>query len=428
MSASAKSMNYKLELDTGVISAKISLQRYSTAQLLVAGKPVESVKLDAPATSVDFSVEGGDYVSAIVDVNYNLSGGKTTQSQCNICFVMDPSSSFVWQATGVPAQGDNPSIFLPGTGSNATEHKVATVKVRVATQANPDVPPSSAKVLSPSQVFLVDWNPADKSILVRGNAPLGQEQPDGSQPIDFLNLQSAIVEACGAAGGPTLAELGNYVLHDIALLSDAEEYIWGDEFMSFSGNTGAPNGATQTWFPATATVLPGFATTTPTGNMARWNIEPDNVGTLLADLVDKLQGWMNTADEVYHIYYIHCASGHDRTGMVAATYLANKKLGSIVPGESAAHLVDSAFIMGTTLMKQSVSGGDIVASCVELGTLATISPSRSRCFLADGDYNDTFLKAVGILQPANTPYALGADTGRTPKAYVATLYPWEAAC
>lgn len=447
MSNSNPSKQYTLTVNADVISAEINLQAYSTATMKDAsGKVVSSITATPANNNVVFTVEGADYINAVTNSVCMFEAPGTnqsteTKSQCNICFILEPGSPFIWQATGTRGQGDNPSMFPPGPGRNATEHDTTTVTVQKITQANPSVPPSSAQVLRPSQVFLVDWDIKNKTILVRGNSPLGQES-NGGQTIDFKNLQTAIVDACAAANGPTLADLGDYVLHDIALLSSAEEYIWGNEYFSFSGNIDEPNNAQCTWFPATPTPLRGITTGSPTGQMCRWNVEPvdTSIGTvepmILTTLATHLKSWMETSDEVYHIYYIHCASGHDRTGMVASTYLAYKSLTSSIPFGPVASQIDKAFIYGTTLQHQSSTGGDIVQECYNFGT-TTLSTTKSRCFLADGNYNDTFLTAVTCLVPPadGKKYSLGSDATRTPsnesggdvKPYVMTQYPFSEA-
>jgi len=446
MTNSSPSKQYTLTVNSDVISAEISLQAYSTATMKDAsGKVVSSITATPTNNNIVFTVEGAEYINAVTNsvCMFKAAGANEstkTNSQCNICFILNPESSFVWQATGKRGQGDNPSMFPPGSGKNTTEHDTTTVTVQKITEANPSVPPSSAQVLRPSQVFLVDWDINNKTILVRGNSPLGEESK-GGQTINFANLQSAIVNACTAAHGPTLADLGNYVLHDIALLSSAEEYIWANEYFSFTGNSGEPNSAQRTWFPSTPTPLRGINSGTPTGQMSRWNVEPVDatVGsvkpTILIDLVTHLKTWMETPEEVYNVYYIHCASGHDRTGMVASTYLAYKSLTSSIPLGPVATQIDKSFIYGTTLQHQSSTGGDIVQECYNFGT-TTLSSSKSRCFLADENYNDTFLTALmNLVPPSEGTYSLGSDTTRTPsnesgssaKPYVMAQYPFSEA-
>jgi hypothetical protein len=358
-----------------------------------------------------------------VNVSYPSDAFGNTSSQCNVCFILATPSSFIWQVTGKTAQGDNPSMFVPSTMQNTTEHNTNVLEVCLPTEANPSVPPSSAQVLESSQVYIVDYNPEYNNLLVRGNSPLGKEA-SGNQLIDFTALENAISEACSAASLNSIS-FNSYNLHDISLLSPAEEYIWANEYYSF-GNIGAPSMETQTWFPATSAQLPGLHTATKKGQWCRWNIQPDMIGQDLANLTKVLQTAMTKVENSNEldIYYVHCASGHDRTGMVSATYLA------AVYDEVVS--VDKAFVMGTTLKKQapSMNGGDIVVECNDWKT-NTESTLKSRCFMADVNYNETFEKALGILQPKNAPYTLGADSGRKPTnsaiPYVVDGYPFEEA-
>ena len=432
MQETSPSKQYTLTVDSGVSSAEISLQQYSTATMKNSnGEKVTSIKATPANNNVVFTVEGADYVNAVTNSTCTYQSTETT-SQCNICFILKEDASFVWQATGKTGQGDNPTMFPDGTGSNTTEHKTATVTVQTITEANPNVPPSSAQVLRASQVFLVDWDVTNKNILVRGNSPLGAET-SGGQTIDFKNLQDAIVSACEAASGPTLGDLGDYVLHDIALLSAAEEYIWANEYFSFTGNTGTPNSAKETWFPSTPTPLRGITSCAPTGQMGRWNVEPvdtTNGGPeplALVNLVELLKSKMNEPSTGgYNVYYIHCASGHDRTGMVASTYLAYKSLTSSDSQGSVSSQIDAAFIYGTTLQYQDAGGGDIVQECYDIGT-TNPSTQKSRCFLASDHYNKTYLTALATLVPpaSGTTYGpLGADTTRTPSGETGTTRPY----
>lgn len=427
---------YQLKIDDTILSCTISLQEYSKDSFIVkkggVNTNVTSVTVDTANPSIDFSVTGGDYINAIVTAEYNTKTANNVKSLCNICFILAPDSTFIWQVTGTYNQGENPTIFDNGKGSNTTEHITNVVNVHAPTEANnPNVPPSVAKVLNPTQVYVVDYIADKNNLLIRGNSPLGQQQASGSQLINFGDLENAIQKACTAAS--ITPSFDSYELYDISLLSSAEEYIWANEFFSF-GNTGTPSSETQQWIPSAPGALKGVNDANKTGTWSRWNVEPDMIGTTLADLVTKLSGWMNASNSKLHIYYVHCASGHDRTGMLSASYLANKNLNAdaSTPGQT----VDDAFIMGTSLQKQTAGGGDIVASCYKwdmatnTGT-ADVSSIKSRCFLAGGSsgtYNGTFKKAMAILQPSYAPYTLGDETTQketgVAKPYVIDKYPF----
>lgn len=410
----SNSKAYKLKVDTSILTCTISVQKYSTATFKVSGEEVTSFS-GTSGEEIDFTVTGGDYINAYVNVTYDKNTYNETSSQCNICFILATNSSFIWQATGKLAQGDNPSIFTSGNGANSTEHTSNVLEAVTPTEKNPSVPPSAAQVLNATQVYIVDYNAVNKNILVRGNSPLGKES-EGNQLIDFNALEQAIQTACEAASIDP--EMSSYVLHDISLLSSAEEYIWANEYYSF-GNTGVPSMDKRTWFPVTPTQLPGV-TGTKTGNWCRWNIQPDEIGQSTADLVQELSGFMKVKNDVLHIYYVHCASGHDRTGMVSATYIADTDTDTT-------ETLDKAFVMGTTLVKQASGGGDIVADCNTWGT-TTPNTLKSRCFMADAAYSTTFSKAMNILSPKGAPYTLGSNAKRTPsgstKPYVINGYPF----
>lgn len=443
----SKSKKYTLSVGPGVSTAEINLQAYSDFTMKnQAGHPVSSITADQKNKTVVFTVEGGDYINAVVNCTSLFQpatkSGKSkpakveTISQCNICFLLD-TPSIEWQATGTKGQGDNPSMFPAGIKGHKTEHEQPIVHVQSITEANPKVPPSSAQVLNPTQVFLLDWNPSNKNIIVRGNSPLGTETNKG-QTINFQNLQNAIVSACEAASGPTLSDLGDYVLHDIALLSSAEEYIWANEYLSFKGNLGVPNTNKRTWFPSTPTKLSGMNSNSPTGHMARWNVEPYPKGqepSSLINLAKNLKKWMDAPNDVYNIYYVHCASGHDRTGMVSSTYLGLQSLTNKFDDLPVSEKINRAFIYGTTLQKQanSMAGNDIVPECYKLET-ENVSSEKSRCFMATSMYKNSFLAALNNLVPnKGGDYILGNDATRTPKnekgykdrPYVIPNYPFD---
>jgi hypothetical protein len=417
----ANTKTYKLKVAEGVTSCTLQLQKYSTATLAEGGSSVDKITATS-GQEIEFTVGDGQYINAFVNASYPSNSFGNTSSQCNVCFILAEPSSFIWQVTGKTAQGDNPTMFVASSMANDTEHDTNILQVQVPTEANPAVPPSSAQVLNPTQVYIVDYDAKNKNLLVRGNSPLGKEV-SGNQLIDFSALESAISDACKAASIDP--GLDAYTMHDISLLSPAEEYIWANEYYSF-GNTGAPSMETQTWFPATPTELPGLNNAQKKGQWSRWNIQPDLIGQDLADLTKQLKTAMaSSADaSILDIYYVHCASGHDRTGMVSATYIADL--------EESGLSVDEAFVMGTTLQKQApgMQGGDIVVDCNDWKT-TTESNYKSRCFMADASYNQTFEKALGILQPTNAPYTLGTNAGRTPansdKPYVINGYPFPVA-
>lgn len=415
----ANTKTYSLKIDATVETCTLQLQKFSTASLTVDGSAVTSVSGKGGDT-ISFTVGNGQYINAFVSTTYAKNSFDNTNSQCNVCFILAEKSSFIWQVTGKTAQGDNPTIFKPSTMKNTTEHDTAVLEVVMPTAANPSTPPSSAQVLDATQVYVVDYDAEKRNLLVRGNSPLGKET-EGNQLINFTDLENAILGACEAASIDPL--MNSYVLHDISLLSDAEEYIWANEYYSF-GNAGAPSMETQTWFPAASTMIPALADENKKGQWSRWNIEPDLIGQTLADLTKELKTAMaSDADSTtLDIYYVHCASGHDRTGMVSATYIGDVYDASIS--------LDEAFVMGTTLQKQLTGGGDIVADCNDWET-TTASSLKSRCFMADAAYNNTFLKAMGILQPTHAPYTLDQDAGRTPEnspiPYVLNGYPFPVA-
>jgi hypothetical protein len=114
--------------------------------------------------------------------------------------------------------------------------------------------------------------------------------------------------------------------------------------------------------------------------------------------MELLKTKMDASNGVYNVYYIHCASGYNRTGMVSSTYLAYKSLTAGTSQYSVSSQIDNVFIYGTTLQRQESGGGNIVQKCDNIGT-ADLSTIKSRCFLASSTHNNTFLMALTNLVP-----------------------------
>jgi hypothetical protein len=402
------------------------------------GKKKKSISANG-GDIITFIAEDAEYISAVVSVKYPTEvspSPKDTSSACNICFIL-ADGKLTWQVTGTYAQGDNTTIFTSGKMSEGdpTQHHSTILDVIVPThENNPNVAPSAAKVLQKSQVFVVDWNSTEKTLLVRGNSPLGPKTKGGGQLINFQNLQDAISAACTAAN--ISPDFSTYELYDVAFLSKAEEYIWADEYYSFGGKEDAPN-TTEQWVPATLFNLPGLSNSTAKGTWSRWNIEPASDGTILEAMVKMLKAGMSANSSVnLKIYYIHCASGHDRTGMASACYLASTALdalGSEASSKDIDKAVNKAYVMGTTLQKQPITGGDIVATCYDW-TSDDKSLTKSRCFpVESAGYTKSLMKALALLNSNNSPYSLTntkatdkTPTGEiTPKSYVMKDYPFK---
>jgi len=135
------------------------------------------------------------------------------------------------------------------------------------------------------------------------------------------------------------------------------------------------------------------------------------------------------------IYYIHCASGHDRTGMASACYLASTALDALSSEASSSDIdkaINKAYIMGTTLQKQPTTGGDIVATCYDWKT-GDKNLTKSRCFpVENAGYTESLMKALALLNLNKSKYSLTnpkttdkTPPGQsTPKSYVIKDYPF----
>lgn len=440
------SQKYTLQADEG---AQIILTKQEDTDYVLINsndEQVDSVTVGSTTSispqSIVVKIESNTsaYSNAVVTCNYSsLSRWENqSQSQCEICFNLtgDGGNSY-WSITGESSQGDNETIFPhPGT--------TLTIEVGIPTQQNPQTPPSQQPVLDPNMVFLLDV--AGNSVFFRGNAPLGAQAPaNPNQYIDFPTFVTALNSSFTKATGLTLPD-GGYEICVIALLSqDSESGILSPEVESFGGKI---ENLSHAWYPAPSSPAYSIPTLNNiSGRICQWNINPAGTpdGKYVAE-AKKLAAAMN--DWIYsgiggdngintpRIFYIHCASGHDRTGMMCASYLAQKKVlfnryqnGEYFTNDD----LTETYIMGTTLNKIPYQGGQYAQNCYDLNKSTQLDPSRSRCFLISGSYDQTVCWVADVLtnNPSNT-FSLSQDAisgdpiHKYPNgnAYVEDYYAW----
>lgn len=379
------------------------------------------VGTNSPASS--FTVYSDyEYALAMVETQYDPvslpAGTVDPPSYCHVYFKLG-STDWYWSTDALPA--DNPTIF-----DHQGEHTSADIVIQLPTELNPSGIVSTFPCLNSDLVFLLDMSAAG-NMLFRGNEPL--KPGTSGQDIDFEMLhRSMATKYMLQTGKSDFPEIGKYLLRDIAFLNPTgdEGDMLGAEIASFGAQELSE--VSQKWFPLTPAAVPNGQMI---GQVANWNVEPeaDSV-SLNLELVSCLKEWMqepmkdNSGNALPVIYYIHCSSGHDRTGMMASAYLA----------ENYGLDVSEGYILGTTIHKLGQNyGGNLIQDCSDVAS-GNIDPDRSRCFVAgngiDSTYNDTVLamykQATGNAVAFSTN-ALSGDPaiGATGTVYVRSYYPWE---
>lgn len=369
----------------------------------------------------------GEFVYALIETQYKpitRTGHKPIDppSYCHIYF-KPGGTNWLWSTDAQTA--DNDSIFPGGQG----ERTGSTITIQSPTDQNPSSLPSTLPNLNSELVFLLDKN-VNGNMLFRGNEPLKPGLK--CQDIDFHTLHNCLkTKYQRQTGLDNFPEMGKYILRDIAFLG---HNINGELpiLLAEVGTFGALelSQVDQKWYPAS----PKNFSSGMKAQVSNWNVEPAETSTALdVEMIKNLSTWMNT-DSPYKdanhnpipvIYYIHCSSGHDRTGMISSGYLMHHYgLG-----------LTDAFILGTTIHKLNASyGGNLVTNCKDFVS-KEIDSNRSRCFVAGTQANPTYNN--GILNIYNTLHstavtelpskAVSGDPAinNTGQAYVFSHYPWD---
>ncbi|WP_074407636.1 hypothetical protein [Aquimarina megaterium] len=369
----------------------------------------------------------GEFVYALIETQYKpvtRTGHKPIDppSYCHIYF-KPGGTNWLWSTDAQTA--DNDSIFPGGQG----ERTGSTITIQSPTDQNPSSLPSTLPNLNSELVFLLDKN-VNGNMLFRGNEPLKPGLK--CQDIDFHTLHNCLKTKYQLQTGlDNFPEMGKYVLRDIAFLG---HNINGELpiLLAEVGTFGALelSQVDQKWYPAS----PKKFSSGMKAQVSNWNVEPAETSTALdIEMIKNLSTWMKT-DSPYKdanhnpipvIYYIHCSSGHDRTGMISSGYLMHHYgLG-----------LTDAFILGTTIHKLNASyGGNLVTNCEDFVS-KEVDSNRSRCFVAGTQANPTYNN--GILNIYNTLHdtavtelpskAVSGDPAikNTGQAYVFSHYPWD---
>lgn len=373
--------------------------------------PQSSLKLVAPSSGAAQSfIIGGDseYAEGYVTITYSVGGGSVQTAECHLNFFLASTS---WNQDGQGSFPNDNTTIIPLA---STEGSPTNIPVTQPTGGGSSGVDSLYQVLNPEMVFLVDYYPENKTMLFRGNTPFNAPTTsNGQQSVDFAKLHQCMREKYESQTGNTdFPSINTYTLRDVCLQSTTSEggsILW--ELESFGG-TELSQLNNQVWVPADATV--------PQNQMCNWEIEPHNTQSNDAfdmEAVEKLSGWMNQANSDYVIYYIHCASGHDRTGIVASAYLIKNRAFSL----------QRSLIYGTTLPKLTIQSTQMQVNCQDLdgSNKGQIDPHRSRLMMIANIYDETVLNIYNSINPTTPETTLPAEAMSIDPPYVYSTYPWS---
>ncbi|QNM96431.1 hypothetical protein [Chitinimonas koreensis] len=353
--------------------------------------------------------------SAYAEGYVTISGGTGSgawSAECHLNFLLGNADQ-PW-ALDTKGQYPNDDATIIGAFSSATPDNIPVVQPSGAQPSGID---SLYQVLDPAMVFLVDVAKSG-NMLFRGNVPFtAPTVANGLQQVDFAGLHAAMQAKYQAQTGKTdFPAQGDYVLCDICLQSQASEggsILW--ELQSFGGSDIATDLAGRAWYPPTP-AAPLEA------QMCNWQIEPH--ATPGNDVFDQhsaqdLAKLMAATHAKPRIYYIHCASGHDRTGIVASSYLiAGRGLG-----------LEQALIQGTTVAKlpAGLGGQQLIVDCQDLdgANKGQTDPDRSRVLMIAPVYNTTVFNIYNAINSSSPVTAIPADATSADPAYVYSTYPWS---
>lgn len=365
------------------------------------------------------------YIDGYISCNYNGA-----YQQCAMNFMLAGSPPWDVDSSG----GFSNSAIIGGYDSSTANN----IPVVPPQSQGGGGTPSSFPVLDQYMVSLVDYYPlvipGDRpaTYLFRGNVPFTTPpKANGTQSVDFTQLDAYLRQVYGAQTGNTdFPAIGDYLLVDICLQDlDSESGSIQWELNSFGATqppvdtplTALAGGAAYPPFPETPWGCPALKRG---AQMINWPVEPHGQqGNSTQD-----QGWaqqlsaLMTAPQfnIPTVYYIHCASGHDRTGLLASAYLvANRQLS-----------LQRALIQGTTLYLwkpgMPPAGGQLCYPCNLIvdgqpTTTPTTLPQARMTMIAEV-YAQTVANIYNLINGTNE--TVPANATNTNPAYVYASYPW----
>lgn len=240
-------------------------------------------------------------------------------ASCHLYF-KPASVDWIWNGTAIA--GDNVTVLADGEGP----HTTWTIEFQPPAQPTHSKGARYFPCLDAGRVSLLDRS-ITGNMIFRGNAPLSPMP--GYPVIDFDTLHATLKLAYFSLTGLTdFPEKGGYVLRDIALLDGrAEGKMLMRELMSFGGSDINAELKNRDWFPAAP------APVSPSGILGQMTHWPVSTTESLSDsalhftkfAATQLRLWMNRRETLPHLYYFHCADGHERSGVMSAWYLLTSR-------------------------------------------------------------------------------------------------------
>ncbi len=384
------------------------------------GKPGQKVSvgslLGATGAALQIEVESENgYADGQITIEYDTS----KSAWCSIDFLLGhttpwdvPTSS--GQATSIlhydSTTPTNVAISVPAPGGGGSG---------VAESCQP---------LNPEMVFVVDYDEATGNVFVRGNCPLAPpKEAWGTQHIDFQAVHDILSTRFEEATGGAFHDLGAYVFNDVNLQGWVSEKLYLDWELASIGGQHLEVLANQAWYPTRAEDPYRDPKTGMLCRMVSYPVNPDAVAGSPLDAFDQgcaqhLSTWMSTPPGptgLPNVYYVHCASGHDRTGIVSSSYLL-----SHYPSWS----LDEAFIRGTTVHLLGSGSGQLqpVCSVIDGADKGKTSTRFSRVMMIAEVYNQTVENIYNTVRGTTaTPSTLGAQATATNPAWVYSGFPWS---
>ena len=211
-------------------------------------------------------------------------------------------------------------------------------------------PPADNSHLQDDRTYLLDMKSGN--YLFRGAKPCIQKEGNtGPWTFDYSDLVAGMQQRVQKQLGKNEKLPEKFILIDVSLINNGSESAMLEAEYDFFGGKGI--NITPNAFQPTLEDDPHTINSNVTGRLLWWDIMPlvDGANSSnLTGLVEELGSLMNTnntdANATPYVIYIHCASGQDRTGEVAISYLLeNRNMSSA-----------DAFVYGTTIYQPANEG------------------------------------------------------------------------
>ena len=259
-------------------------------------------------------------------------------------------------------------------------------------------PPADNSRLQDDRTYLLDMKSGN--YLFRGAEPCIQKAGDtGPWTFDYSGLVTGMQQRVQRQLGKSEKLPEKFILIDVSLINNGSEspmLMAEYEFFEGTGTDITPNA-----FQPTLNKDPHTINSNVTGRLLWWDIMAlvDGANSSnLTGLVEQLSSLMNVnntdANATPYVIYIHCASGQDRTGEVAISYLlGNTNMSSA-----------DAFVYGTTIYQAANDG-----------VQKTRFPPHDDYLVGAAWYNlmscnDNSSQCATLLTPYSSPGPLGSCT------------------